>query len=265
MDVELTTAASAALCSGKARTQLGDYRWTDGGRLAAPEVLLRLTASASGPLTDGHLPCTWTLFWVTPSQLCASAGRRSITLQMFKRHEATGQGEDQRFDRSGDFQTGAGRPICIGGVCSQALEQFGPGKEAVGPEIFGDGNHSSIGNAAQTPEWSADVHLVDDDVSEHGKGRETRQIGASENDASEVFKKVCDGRLPMALSIHRDISVDAESRSCESPGHFGNSHARLADHVSDDVSAPPLTVQSEGVSHSSTVSASRTSKRAWRS
>ena len=42
-------------------------------------------------------------------------------------------------------------------------------KEAVGPEIPGDGDHSPIGNAAVLLEWSANVHLVDDDVLEHGQ------------------------------------------------------------------------------------------------
>ena len=95
-------------------------------------------------------------------------GRCSITLQLVERGEAAGQGEDQRLDGSGDIQTVAGRPIRVGRDGLNAPEQFRAGKETVSPEIPGDGDHSLIGNVARLLQWSADVHLVDDYVLEHG-------------------------------------------------------------------------------------------------
>ena len=53
----------------------------------------------------------------------------SIALQLVERGETAGQGEDQRLDRAGDFQTVASRPIRVGGDGSNAWNSCGPGKK----------------------------------------------------------------------------------------------------------------------------------------
>src|ERR1035438_2483892 len=108
-------------------------------------------------------------------------GRRSITLQLVDRGKAAGQGEDQRLDGPGDVQTVAGRPIRVSRNGADALKQFRARKEAVGPEVPGDWDHSPFGNVAVLFERSADIHLVDDYVLEHGQRRQAGQMRASED------------------------------------------------------------------------------------
>src|SRR5580704_17597723 len=154
-------------------------------------------------------------------------GRCSITLQLVERGKAAGQGEDQRLDGAGDIQTVAGRPIRVDRHGVNAPEQFRAGEEAVSPEIPGDGDHSPIENMARSLKWSADVHLVDNYVLEHGQRRQARQMRANENDASKVLEKLGDGNRASLSGILIDISVDTESRCHEPPGSLSNGHAGL--------------------------------------
>src|SRR5664280_3392735 len=107
-------------------------------------------------------------------------------MQLVERREAARQREDQRLDRSGDIRTGARRPCSVSRGGLKVLKQLRAGKESVGPELRCNGDHSTLGDAAVLMERAADVHLVDDDVLEHGQRRQAWQVRASEKHAPEV-------------------------------------------------------------------------------
>ena len=141
-------------------------------------ALLRVTVSASGPLTDGHLPSHFDPR--IPHAMPAVRICRIVVPSPCSSSSAAKRPAKARINASIGPVTSI--PVPADHSASMAfarmsLNNRGPGKEPVGPEIFGDGNHSFIGNAAQTFQRSANVHLVDDNVSEHGRGRQAREVG----------------------------------------------------------------------------------------